>query len=399
MRPEDEIDNYPALNFLSDGFGGSKGSTKLIPPVNAIFDMSYLFAVISVISALGLSLLIRPLLGVSAPFLIFILPITLSAFFYGLRAGVVATVLAVVTFFIPPMRVLDLPLSEDKVQVAIFFTVGLVISVLGYFHRSKRDQLQAALTTISSSAQKQQLADQKARDLETDLAKVWRLNTLGEMATGLAHELSQPISAIKNYSLAVEKFLANEQNPFVISSVKGISAEAERAANFIHSLRSFIGSRNSERQIEEINAVISDVLVLLNSELNSKHISIKLGLAEPSFKVPIDKIQMIQVVMNLFRNSIESMSQDSKRPKEIFVGTLQQNNGVLLCVSDTGEGISQAESNRVYDAFFTTKNSGMGMGLAISKSVIEMHEGKIWHVPNEPVGTTFMIWLPSKAVT
>lgn len=269
--------------------------------------------------------------------------------------------------------------------IFVSMTAGIV---LGYLLFKKRAPLVEA----------SHLNSDKEKKLEEEISKVWRLNTLGEMATGLAHELSQPIGAIKNYSVFLEKYFKDKDiDPSLSESIKGISNEAERASDFIHSLRSFIGSRTAEKQIEPINDLISDVLTLVKSELRAHKIEVKLKLTEPSLKVPIDKIQMIQVMLNLLRNSIDSLSSVTDGPREIFIGSTPQNRGVLLCVSDTGRGVPVTESPKLFDPFYTTKKGGMGMGLAISRTVIEIHEGKIWYVANEPAGATFMIWLP-KAV-
>src|SRR5207253_108139 len=128
---------------------------------------------------------------------------------------------------------------------------------------------------------------------------------------------SQPISAIKNYSTAINKVLDRNSGELIVSSLEGISFEAERASKFIHSLRSFIGSRRPDKKIEKLNEVVSDVMVLLKGELDAKRINVRLSLAEPSLEVPVDKIQLIQVVLNLFRNAIESLNMDSNDYREI----------------------------------------------------------------------------------
>lgn len=348
----------------------------------------YVFAVLAVVLICAFRLSLNPLLGNASALLTFIFPVIVTSLFFGLVPGILATFLGVllgVYFYVP------LEGKVDAFKILIFVIEGFAISALGEFHLRKKLKLLEVLRTISESKEKQQLA-------ENDLAKVWRLNTLGEMASGLAHELSQPVSAIKNYSMAVQKFLETDKNsnPFIVESIKGIGLESERASKFIYSLRSFIGSRTPQKQEEDINKLITDIDLLIKSDLNSHKIKIKYLFSEPTLELKIDKIQIMQVILNLLRNSIESMTTQSEKSKEITVETKLENNGALIVVNDTGCGIPAEHSDKVYEAFYSTKTSGMGMGLAISRSMIEVHRGKIWNEPNEHMGTTFKVWLPLK---
>lgn len=274
----------------------------------------------------------------------------------------------------------------------IFLIEGISISALGEFHLRKKDKLEEALRTISET-------NERARKLENDLAKVWRLNTLGEMASGLAHELAQPVSSIKNYSVALQKLLeANNtlNHEFVIESIKGIGSESDRATKYINSLRTFIGSRKPMKQVEDINLIITELDLLIKSEIHQHNIKIKYVFSEPTLEIRIDKIQIMQVILNLLRNAIESMTSVHAGKKEITVQTNREEEGVMITVNDTGCGIPASDKDKVYDAFFSTKESGMGMGLAISRSMIEVHDGKIWSQPYQEMGTTFKVWLPIK---
>ncbi len=359
-----------------------------------------IFALLTVLIVTSLRYLM-PAVNLNGSLLPFIFPVIGASLFYGFRTGVLTTFLSIgagAYLFIPPYYSFRMERLEDTVTVVIYILAGLVISFLGEFFRFKNEKLLDLIKKEAISNEKQKIADTKVRELEANLSKVWRINTLGEMATGLAHELSQPITAIRNYASAIETINKRNSDPDIEKAIKGVIFEAVRASEFIHSLRLFIGSRKPDKKLEEINEVISDVLTLIKSELSASKISIRLQLTEPSLTVPIDKIQMVQVMLNLFRNSIDSMHSNMDSHKEIFVGTSFQNNGVLLCVSDMGSGIPSSESKHVYEPFYTTKKNGMGMGLAISRSVIEIHDGKIWNIPNEPHGTTFMIWLPSTEV-
>lgn len=353
----------------------------------------HLFAIFSVLIVLAIRWACNPILGSSATLLSFIFPVIVVSLFFGMKPGILATVLGALAsdfFFVEPEFSFSITRQSDVLRILIFLFEGLLISILGEFHLRKKHKLEEALA-------RQRQADERARKLENDLAKVWRLNTLGEMASGLAHELAQPISSIKNYSVALQKLLdANNtlNHDFVIESIKGIGSESDRATKYINSLRTFIGGRKPHKQIEDINLIISELDLLIKSEASQNNIKIKYVFSEPVLKVKIDKIQIMQVILNLLRNAIESMNSDQPGKKEIIVQSIRDNGGALISVNDNGCGIPAADEQKVFDAFFSTKESGMGIGLAISRSMIEIHEGKIWNQPNEDRGTTFNVWLP-----
>lgn len=353
----------------------------------------FVFAFITVAMMFALRLALNPVLATTAALLIFIFPVIIVSLFYGFKPGLVATITSALVgdyFFIPPFFEFAVERQEDVIRIVIFLIEGISISALGEFHLKKNSKLHQVLKNYSD-------ANEKTRRLENDLSKVWRLNTLGEMASGLAHELAQPISSIKNYSVALEKLLQADNklnHDFVVESIKGIGFETDRATRFIQSLRSFIGSRTPEKKSVDINLMISELDLLIKSDLNSNNIKIKHVFSEPVLFIEIDKIQIMQVILNLLRNAIESMSLDKRPDKVILVETSRDESGALITVNDTGCGIPKEESDKVYEPFYTTKKSGMGMGLAISRSMIEVHNGKIWNQPNNQMGTTFKVWLP-----
>lgn len=374
---------------------GSRLNLKLTHHLNG-----YVFAILTVAVMLAVRWALTPVLASSAALLIFIFPVIVVSLFYGLRPGIIATLSGAIVadyFFIHPLYTLSITRQEDLIRVMIFIVEGISISALGEFHLRKKLKLHDVLRNYALADEKQKLADEKARRLENDLAKVWRLNTLGEMASGLAHELAQPISSIKNYSVALQKLLEADNklnHEFVVESIKGIGTESDRATRFIQSLRSFIGSRTPEKKYEDINRMITELDILIKSDLNSNNIKINYVFAEPTLEINIDKIQIMQVILNLLRNAIESMNSDKAHDKIIIVETSKDEDGALITVNDTGCGIPKEETDKIYEPFFTTKKSGMGMGLAISRSMIEIHNGKIWNQPNNNMGTTFKVWLP-----
>ncbi|MEZ0391044.1 MAG: sensor histidine kinase [Pseudobdellovibrionaceae bacterium] len=233
------------------------------------------------------------------------------------------------------------------------------------------------------------------RRLEMDLAHIWRVNTIGEMASGLAHELSQPISAIGNYVQALHRLAEKSdlQEPLFFESIAEISKETSRAANFIQNLRSFIKNRRPQQTNEKINEIIYEIIALITGELKSNGLSLELKLEASHAVVFADRVQIGQVILNLLRNAIESMAKGQSF--KLIIETAYEMPGFArVSVTDEGCGISEEHRDQIFEALFTTKANGMGLGLAISKSIVEAHSGRLWMESQLGIGTTFHMTLP-----
>jgi PAS domain S-box-containing protein len=241
---------------------------------------------------------------------------------------------------------------------------------------------------------RRELAEAEARQRLAELAHVARLSTVGEMATGLAHELIQPLSAIGTYAQAGLQLLAEwGRGPADLTeALAQIAAQTERAGAIIKRIRRLVTRREPHRSTVDVNEAVRNVLALLARDLQVGRVTTRLQLADRLPPVLGDRIQLEQVVLNLIRNAEEALG---GQPGELIVRTALTDAGTIeVAISDTGCGLTPEVQARLFQPFFTTKPQGMGMGLAISRSIIEAHGGRLFAAPHAPRGSTFCFTLP-----
>ncbi|WP_425613487.1 PAS domain S-box protein [Anatilimnocola sp. NA78] len=255
--------------------------------------------------------------------------------------------------------------------------------------------LQVANSHLQQALIDQAKAEERLQQQQTELAHVSRLSVMGEMAAGLAHELNQPLFAIQNYTAGILRRWAGPQDfsPELRNIISQISQESTRAAVIVRRAREFARKQLGERTSLPLNSVIQEVLQLLGSEIRSQQVQIKLSLAEHLPTVLIDRVQIQQVLVNLIRNAMESMESLPKRERVLTITTGLATDEIQCQVRDSGPGISTDVRTRLFEPFFTTKQSGLGMGLSISRSIIEAHGGNL---STEPAtnGATFHFSIP-----
>ena len=220
------------------------------------------------------------------------------------------------------------------------------------------------------------------------------------MATGLAHELNQPLNAIVNYArgFARRASVGTEVTEALHQATREIIQEAERAASIIASLRRLVAKRDPAEATADFNDVVDKALMFCSGEAARHDIPIEKRLAADLPPVIIDAIQIKQVVMCLVLNALDAMSGHDQDDHILIVSTrLTDDDMIELSVDDNGPGIAKENISKVFDAFFTTKAKGMGMGLAICRSIIENHLGSIWVESSTPDGTTLRFSIPSKS--
>lgn len=236
--------------------------------------------------------------------------------------------------------------------------------------------------------QAQQLAAQR----QTELAHVLRLKTMGEMAAGLAHELNQPLAAVTNYAQGCIRRL-NEQTTTVeelLPIMSEISLQAIRAGNIIHRMHGMVRRYPSKKERFDVNELIRGTIQLMDADLRHKDILLQLQLGS-SLQVDGDPIQVEQIILNLIKNAVEAMPDGGLLSIE---SALSQDDAVEISVSDTGPGLSEDQLQTIFDAFVTTKSNGLGMGLAISRSIAEAHGGRLSVSNRENNGAIFRLQLP-----
>jgi PAS domain S-box-containing protein len=230
---------------------------------------------------------------------------------------------------------------------------------------------------------------QRLQRLEAELAHTNRVSMLGELAASLTHELNQPIAAAITSAGAALRWLDRDQPEVwkAQEAVKRIEHDGKRAADIIAHLKSFYKKDVSpQREVVAVNEVVSDMLVLLHSEAVRHSVVMRTVLAADLQPVRADRVQLQQVLMNLMLNGIEAMKEAGG---ELTIRTQREDGKVLVSVSDTGVGLPAGQTEQIFNAFVTTKPGGTGMGLAISRSIIEAHEGRLWAMDNEGRGASF----------
>ncbi|WP_035348071.1 PAS domain S-box protein [Edaphobacter aggregans] len=237
---------------------------------------------------------------------------------------------------------------------------------------------------------------ERLRQLEADLAHINRTSMMGELTVSMAHELKQPITAAISNAEACLRWLARDQPDMVEvrEAVTEIVKEGRRAADIMTRVRSLFNKEVTKREALDVNEVILEVVSLVRQEAEPYSISLHTELSEDLPKVLADRVQLQQVLMNLMLNGIEAMKHSTG---ELTITSQQDEYGrALIAVSDTGTGIPAESADKIFDAFFTTKSQGTGMGLAISRSIIESHGGRLWAKANAGLGTTFYFTLPNE---
>ncbi len=241
----------------------------------------------------------------------------------------------------------------------------------------------------------------KAAELElaqrrTELARVLRLNTMGEMAAGIAHELNQPLSAISNYAHGcvrrLNKGIGN--TPELLEIVNSIADESDRAAEIIRSLERSVKKCESQQALEDINSIVQSAARIAAGEARQSQIAITVNCTADMPLIKCDRVQLEQVIVNLLCNGIEALEGKSEERQLVVETCRSVKGGVEVSIADNGCGLPANRVNDIFEAFFTTKPNGLGMGLAISRTIVEGHGGRLWAEPNGDAGAIFRFMLP-----
>ena len=235
---------------------------------------------------------------------------------------------------------------------------------------------------------------QRLHQLEVEIAHINRVTMLGELAASIAHEIKQPLTAtIANASTCLRLLRSDRPDHEELRQAAGrIVKDGQRAAQVIDRLRSLYQKAPPKREPFEVNEVIREMIVLLRSEAEGHRVSIHTELAANVNDITADRVQLQQVLMNLMLNAIEAMKETGG---ELTLRSEREDGRLRISVSDTGVGLPKDSADQIFEAFFTTKPHGSGMGLAISRSIVEAHGGRLWATPNAGRGTTFHFTLPA----
>jgi two-component system sensor kinase FixL len=233
------------------------------------------------------------------------------------------------------------------------------------------------------------------QELQTELVHISRLTAMGEMASALAHELNQPLSAIANYLKGAKRLLegrADDESKMISGAMDKAAEQSLRAGQIIRRLRDFVARGESERRVESINKLVEEANALALVGAKEHGVRVRLRIDPAHDLILADKVQIQQVLLNLLRNAIEAVAQSERR--ELLVSTRPSAGGMVeVSVADTGPGISPDVAPQLFQPFITTKPQGMGVGLSISRTIIEAHGGQIWTEANPGGGAIFRFTL------
>lgn len=243
-------------------------------------------------------------------------------------------------------------------------------------------------------------AEEVSRKHQAELAHVHRLSIMDEMASGLAHELNQPLTAINIYTKGCVRRLQqmNGRQSDLLDAMAKVSDEARRAGEILSWMRGFIRKKEPQRDLVDINSAIREALGLMDHELRNQGIRANLDLAASLPSAIADRIQIQQIVLNLVRNSMEAMGREDRTPRDLTIRTTPAGRGAIeVAVRDTGQGIPPGDLEHIFDSFYTTKAGGLGLGLSICRSLVEAHGGRLWATSDAGNGTIFRFVLPVRA--
>jgi len=317
-----------------------------------------------------------------------------------------------------PVVVTDMltdPLWEDYVELArlsglracwstpIFSGSGQVLGSFAMYYRQPQSpsgteaRLTEVATHIAGIAIEHQRAEAQLRTTQAELAHVARVTTMGELAASIAHEVNQPLGAIVGNADVCLHWL-QEKSPNLEDlreAINDIANDGHRASQVISRIRSLVKKHEPEKVILDLSEVAREVLDLVSHEAQRKQVALVADLSDQLPAIKADRIQLQQVLLNLVMNSVEAMNDLKDRKPSLTLRTAQHEDAVLATVIDCGVGFTTDKAEQIFKPFHTTKASGMGMGLAISRSIIEAHGGKLWAEPNPDFGASFKFTLPA----
>jgi C4-dicarboxylate-specific signal transduction histidine kinase len=321
---------------------------------------------------------------IDAPSSCFLLAVTVSSLFGGLGPGLLSVGLSNLAFNYFFLRRTLPPAIEPAIYLrsAVFLVATLLITALMEIKRrveESRNRAEGAL-----------------RQAQADLARVSRVTTMGEFTASLAHEVNQPIAAAVTDANTCLRWLKRDPADMeeAREAASRVVKDATRAAEIISRMRLLFQKGVPQQELVDINDLIREMLVLLRSEASRYSISIRSKLTGDLHMVVGDRVQLQQVLMNLMINGIDAMKEVDGIRELMITSQRAENEQVMVSVSDTGVGLPEEQVQQIFDAFFTTKPHGTGMGLRISRSIVESHGGRLWAAAKSPRGASFCFTLP-----
>ncbi|KQZ78671.1 sensor histidine kinase [Pseudomonas sp. Root562] len=305
------------------------------------------------------------------------------------RVALICALLTAAAFFFSH---LDHPFSAALARCVVSLTAIGIATWLALKNRRTRDELQEQFSLLAHTHD----VEARLHRAQIELAHICRITTMGELSASIAHEVNQPLAAIASSAEAAQRWL-DRPSPDLKEAGAAIAraaSNARRAAEVIKRIRDLTRKSDSLYEELDLQSVVTDSLALLDREIQSHKVRVACSFASPSLWVSGDRIQLQQVVINLIMNSLQAMNGHKSSPRELHVRTYRQESHAVVEVQDNGPGIDQHHLALLFDAFFTTKENGMGIGLSICRSIIELHGGCIRADSQPNLGATFSFSLP-----
>ncbi len=360
--------------------------------------LRYSLALVITAEITALRYVLDPFLNNTSIFSFFFVPVILAAWYLGLGPSLLNIVCGVVIaalFFAPPRGSLIMQDPRHVSAMIAFTAVSTYLAYLIHWLRrdiARRQRVEADLVASQELAQAHQ----------AELAHAGRLSLMGEMTASLAHELNQPLHSARNYAQGSIRRLRKdpEADLEVLIALEKISEASDRAAEILRRVRDFVNKSAPSVELIDIGELLHDAAMIADLGPMPQRAKVVFDVAADLPPVLGDKVEIEQVVVNLARNALEAMDELASEDRRLLLGACRSDEELIeIFVRDCGAGIDADARETVFEPFFTTKVDGMGMGLAICRSIVERHEGTLWFTANETGGATFHFTLPCKEIS
>jgi signal transduction histidine kinase len=402
MRSSQTVGSIASAPAASEGSNRTDGEGLPLfrSKAGRSFAIRYAAAALFAGTALLASLGIQHLFAFPYPFLfLFFGAVMVSAWIGGMGAGLFAVLLSTLFvdyFFVPPFYSWQIGATAETYFVS-FIICALVASWISSAKKRSEEALQEARDQLEIKVSERSAA---LMQTQAELAHLSRALSMGELTASIAHEISQPLTAIVTNGHASLQWLyaAPPNVEKARQSTESIIQDGTRAGAVVARIRALFRKEEPDKQRLDLNDLIEELVGFLRHEAASRRISICTDLMQSMPLIKADRVQLQQVVLNLIMNGMDAMSETTSTSKEILISSGRNGtNEALVAVQDRGGGINSQILDKIFDPFFTTKSQGLGMGLSISRSIIESHEGRLWATANPMGGAIFQFTLPIRA--
>ena len=295
---------------------------------------------------------------------------------------------------LPSPQAMRLEIAERKSAER---ALNLVKEQLEFMVQERTAELSKTNKELIAEIAQRKRSEEALQAAQAQMARMARVSTMGELTSSIAHEINQPLAAVVTNGDASLRWLGNDPPNLAKTreSITGMIKEANRASEVIKRIRALAEKTPPQKANLAVNEVIDEAIGLVGGQLARQGVVLRKELVPNLPPVIGDRVQVQQVILNLIANGIEAMEEVTGRPRELSISAKSTDDGrVLISVSDCGTGIEPESADHLFEAFFTTKQEGMGLGLSISRTIVEGHQGRLWATPNTQGGATFQFTLP-----